>query len=860
MQSASISTLLFSPAALAVSVTLLLLALHWPMRPTGLSGFVALTLRAGLLLAFGWFAIEEPAEVVSPDLQRSLLVRTNMLPPRAHALEAPLSANAQHEVVVPDPDLQLDAVDTLATAALAPELVAAHVRLMLVGSESVRVPPAFTRLEVFPGAARDPLVLSEIRLLAPLHVAAGGDVPLTVRGVARAAVAAELALREGTRTVATMRVDLAAGAFELPLEAADLPDGRHSLVLEVRTSTDSFYADAEVIVENAPTVAVVSPEGASHLSAWLVAQGARVTDLAAADLAAREEARTARVLVLDRVPAQALAAESVLQVLESRGSAGLGWMFVPSGTAGELQDPAAAAFAALLPCRELPPPPPPPPDKKPEDEQPDPDTPPDPDARHKEERTAPTLGLLIAIDASGSMQGEALRLAKEAAWAAAKVLHPEDHVGVIAFNKKAREILSFTVAAKADEVKDRIARIQCGGGTDFTAALHLAADMFEAESFGVKHLILLSDGESEPGRFEALAREVHAIQKVTISCVGCGPELQVRDLSNVAAAGGGKFYPAWSLEEVPQVFTIEAERVIAGSGARHAPKDEPATAAAKAPDVEQEPRPQQPDKPAEKRDVVSGLAVAQAAPVAFLEGVDVKRLPLLQEFLRLEARSHATVVLEAGGRPVLAHGQNGAARVLQWAMPFDQASQPWHSSSEAQRLFAQGASWSEGRDRAERWQGAVIELGRQVFFAATDLFGAQSETVQGRVTFTSSGKSGARDVQQRSPTTCTFNLPDEAGVLLLEVQDAEGTRVLERAIAVQGPRADARALPEDEGLARWRRILELRPARAVRPPLARLAGSRPVEDRTPWVLAVTCVLGLAAERRATSRWRREKKA
>ncbi len=860
MQNSSLSALLCFPAALAALVALCLLVLHWPWRPTGPLGFGALVLRAGLLLALGWFASEDPVDVDPPALPRSVLVRVPTLPPRAHSLEVPAGGDMQDEVVVPDPDLQLEALDALSAAALAPGLVAADVRLMLLGTETMRVPPAFTHVEVLPRASRASLALVDLRLRAPLRVARGATVSLTAQGEALTAVSVACELREGTRVFATLRVDLAKGPFEVPLQVADLADGRHGFVLEMRSATGDCCADAEIIVENEPTLAVVSPEGSSHLAAWLSAQGARVTELAVAELSASEEARTARVLVLDRVPPLALAAEPNLHVLDARSRAGLGWMFVPSGTAGELRDPAARAFTTLLPCRELSPPPPRPPEKNPDEEQPDPDTPPDPDARHKEERTAPTLGLLVAIDASGSMQGEALRLAKEAAWAAAKVLHPQDHVGVIAFNKKAREILSFTVAAQADEVKDRISRIQCGGGTDFTAALHLAADMFEAENFGVKHLILLSDGESEPGRFEALARELLATQKVTISCVGCGPELQVRDLSNVAAAGGGKFYPAWSFEEVPQVFTIEAERVIAGSGARRAPKEHSATAATEKPAPrEPDSKPVPSDKPPEKS-AAAGIAVLQSAPASFLQGVEVKRLPPLLEFLQLEAGPHATVVLKAGERPVLAHGQHGAARVLQWAMPFEELSLPWHSSREAQRLFAQAASWSEGRDRSERWQFAGMQLGRQLFFEATDLFAQAGEVVHCRATFAASGLDEVLDVQQVSPSSCRVSLPDKAGVAFIEVLDAGGTRVLERAWAVNEPGAHAYPLPDDEGLARWRRILALRPAPTVRPPAARIACARPEEGRAPWILAAACVLGLAAERRAASRWRTERKS
>ena len=803
------------------------------------------------MLLLGWLAMEDEPVITERNAPQEVCVRSALLPERAVA--EPLPAGLEHGLLLPDQDLQVNAVDALAAAALSPQLVDADVHVLLQGTEALRLPPAFRRIEAHAALRREALILGDLSLDGPASVPPHSRAAFILRGEARAKTKARVQWRCGAHVLADSETELAVGRFELPLEAAVLPEGRHSVMAEIVCGEQRCFATAEVAVETPPALVVASPKGSSLLAAWLRAQGAVVTELRPEELRSSAEAVSARVLVLDQVPALELAEAVNAGLFERRAVAGRGWVHVPAGKPGELRAEGAKAFAELLPCTELEPPPPP--EQEPEPEERKPDTPPDPNARRREERIAPTLGLLLAIDASGSMQGESLRLAKEAAWAAARVLHPEDHVAVIAFNKRAREVLSFTPAGQAEDVKDRIARIQCGGGTDYTAALQLAGDMFEAESFGVKHMILLSDGESEPGRFEALAHELRLNGKMTISTVGCGPEQKARDLSNVAAAGGGKFYPAWSLEEVPQVFTIEAERIIAGSGARHAPRDQsPVASAEPEQPAPREDKPSPPAKPPERKDHL-GMPVVQKSKGSFLEGLVVDRLPSITNFLQLEPKPLTTVVLSSGARPILAHGHSGAARVLQWAMPFEDGAHQWGSNREAQRLFVQGVNWCEGRDDSERWRIHAALIGRQVFVHLDE----SMEDLAPNGQLVLSSLQGEREMH-RAPvneSALSVPLPDTGGLFSVQVRDAQGLSVADRPFAVPATEEFARALPDAAGLKRWQQVLALRPSADVQAP-TRSPARVPAEERfVNWGLAVICVLSWIAERRASVRWAAE---
>jgi secreted protein with Ig-like and vWFA domain len=162
------------------------------------------------------------------------------------------------------------------------------------------------------------------------------------------------------------------------------------------------------------------------------------------------------------------------------------------------------------------------------------------------------------------MKGLKLRLAKEAAIAAAEVLHEDDRIGVIAFNDRPLEVLPMTRAGDRADVVDRISRITAAGGTDFVPALELARDVMESENLSIEHVVLVSDGESKPGRFRPRVDALRAVG-ATVTTVGIGYEADANTLTDIAVAGGSKYLRADNEREIPQLLVVEAERVVASS-------------------------------------------------------------------------------------------------------------------------------------------------------------------------------------------------------------------------------------------------------------------------------------------------------
>jgi hypothetical protein len=76
----------------------------------------------------------------------------------------------------------------------------------------------------------------------------------------------------------------------------------------------------------------------------------------------------------------------------------------------------------------------------------------------------------------------------------------------------------------------------------------------------VKHMIVLTDGQTHGSNFTFMARTARE-QKITTSCVAVGLDSARQLLSDIAAAGGGKYYLVDNPRTIPRIFMKEAMRV-----------------------------------------------------------------------------------------------------------------------------------------------------------------------------------------------------------------------------------------------------------------------------------------------------------
>jgi Ca-activated chloride channel family protein len=169
--------------------------------------------------------------------------------------------------------------------------------------------------------------------------------------------------------------------------------------------------------------------------------------------------------------------------------------------------------------------------------------------------------VIFVLDVSGSMEGEKLEQAKNAALYILEHLNPQDRFNVIAFSTGLRAYGNeLEPASRWENAADFVDRLEAMGGTDINRALLEALDMADLER--PTTLIFLTDGLATEGVYETGAIlsnvEEAAGRNVRLFSFGVGDDVDTDLLDSLALDHGGTsayVRPGQRLDEEVSAFT-----------------------------------------------------------------------------------------------------------------------------------------------------------------------------------------------------------------------------------------------------------------------------------------------------------------
>ncbi|MBI5862944.1 MAG: VWA domain-containing protein [Planctomycetes bacterium] len=339
----------------------------------------------------------------------------------------------------------------------------------------------------------------------------------------------------------------------------------------------------------------------------------------------------------------------------------------------------------------------------------------------------PSLALMLVIDKSGSMDGVKIQLAKRAAIATAEAINPRDLIGVIGFDGQSRVLLELTPAADRTTIAGAIGQLDAGGGTFLYPALEDAHERLAGSSARRKHVIVLSDGQTQGYGYEDLVGNL-AADSISLSAIGIGEGADMRLMEAIASAGGGRAYFTNDYQSIPQIFTREALR-------------------------------------ASKSMLVERLVQPNAINTdPALDEIDVEELPVLTGYVATTPKSAArTLIVSDTGDPILAKWRFGLGRTAAFTSePKPRWAEDWVEWEDFAKFWSQLVRSITGRDLTSTMQvtcghnvrGDAVHLTADV----RDMAGAFADA-EVELTSVSGGKTRVLDVRRAGAGLYEATLP-----------------------------------------------------------------------------------------------------
>ena len=181
----------------------------------------------------------------------------------------------------------------------------------------------------------------------------------------------------------------------------------------------------------------------------------------------------------------------------------------------------------------------------------------------------PDLNLSLVLDRSGSMEGEKMLRAREAAMFCVDQMLPTDRLSVVTFDDRIEVLFPSELVANKQSMKDLISRVTARGSTALHEAwvrggLTVSERMLDR---GINRVVLITDGLANVGitnTDEIVTQAMGLYQRgVSTSTIGIGADFNEDLLMPMAQSGGGNAWHVVEPDDMQRIFQVELEGLIA---------------------------------------------------------------------------------------------------------------------------------------------------------------------------------------------------------------------------------------------------------------------------------------------------------